>query len=110
MPLSAQARRILLIEDEPDTLELVASVLRGSGFEVQEAANLKPALEHLDVSHFGLVLTDLFGSSLDEAADPIRPLRQAPRPRPVGVITAWSLKEIELRLPDVRFVLAKPFD
>lgn len=63
------AKRILIVDDEPDVLELVGSNLRRAGFEVasagdgrealEKAARLQPALVVLDVMLPGMAGTEV---------------------------------------------------
>jgi DNA-binding NtrC family response regulator len=56
---SPPARRILVVDDEPDMLLLIPVRLRAEGFVVEVAASAEEALEILARSSFELVLTDL---------------------------------------------------
>jgi len=51
--------RILVVDDEPDNLELVAETLEFRGAEVTTAKNGKEALEILEEFETNLILTDL---------------------------------------------------
>jgi len=60
-------RRILLVEDDPDTAETLADLLRSEGFDIFVATSVAAALER-DISEFDLVLSDIGltdGSGLD---------------------------------------------
>jgi len=50
---------ILVVDDEPDTLRLVKSILENSGFEVMTACNGRECLEKLRDGDIGLVLLDI---------------------------------------------------
>ena len=66
-PLTATQRRILLVEDDPDTAETLADLLRAEGFQIFVATSVNAALER-DVSEVDLVLSDIGlndGSGLD---------------------------------------------
>ncbi|HEY8926800.1 MAG TPA: ATP-binding protein, partial [Polyangia bacterium] len=66
-PLTAPQRRILLVEDDPDTAETLADLLRSEGFQIFVATSVNAALER-DVSEVDLVLSDIGltdGSGLD---------------------------------------------
>ena len=62
--------RVLLVEDEPDLLELVAFLLRIEGFEVITAASRNEANAALSNGHFDLVIADsaLRGGNGDDVA------------------------------------------
>jgi CheY-like chemotaxis protein len=51
-------RRILVVDDDPDILQLNADLLERSGYEVATAADGDAALEALDSDCYDLLLTD----------------------------------------------------
>ncbi|MBX3204050.1 MAG: response regulator [Labilithrix sp.] len=57
--------RVLVVEDEPETLELVSMTLRSAGAEVFEASGAVSALESLDSRAPHVVLSDLQMPDLD---------------------------------------------
>jgi len=74
----AEPFRVLVVDDEPAQLELVAGFLRKHGFEVLEAGDGRSALEQFRKAPFDLILTDqkmpgLSGLALLEAARGITP-------------------------------------
>jgi len=50
--------RVLVVEDEPDQRQLVASILRGAGYFVAEAGSLEEARRELDRAPFDVVVAD----------------------------------------------------
>ena len=63
-----QAKRILLVDDHPDTLETMAKLLRRWGYDVTPASDVRSALEQAEGGHFDLLVSDLGlpdGSGLD---------------------------------------------
>ena len=62
------ARRILLVDDHLDTLEIMGLLLRNSSYEVHEAGDVRSALAAAGEHRFDLVVSDLGlpdGSGLD---------------------------------------------
>ena len=60
--------KLLLVEDNADTLRAIASLLRSSGFAVRTAGSVGEALAALDVERFDLLVSDIGlpdGSGLD---------------------------------------------
>ena len=51
--------RILVIDDEPDVLNIIVEILKTAGYEVVAAANGEAGLKALDGNPFDLVFTDL---------------------------------------------------
>ncbi|CAG1007574.1 Regulatory protein AtoC [Burkholderiales bacterium] len=54
-----RSRRVLLVDDEPDILELLELTLLRMGLEVARAQNVAAAIEKLRGEHFDLCLTDM---------------------------------------------------
>jgi two-component system, NtrC family, response regulator PilR len=52
-------RRVLVVDDEADIRDLLEMTLIRMGLEVESAADLKQAFEHLDSKHYSLCLTDM---------------------------------------------------
>ena len=52
-------KTILVVEDEPASLELLSHFLRKEGYRVSEASDGAKAIERLDNQPFDLVLTDI---------------------------------------------------
>ena len=55
----AKPPTVLLVDDEPDILELLELALRKMGLEVDKAGNVKEALKKLGVRRYDLCLTDM---------------------------------------------------
>ena len=51
--------RVLVVDDEPDILELLELALFRMGLQVERAANVREALQQLDSKQFSLCLTDM---------------------------------------------------
>jgi len=61
---AAPARRVLIVEDEPDLRELLVALLESEGYTVESAGDGAEALHRLDqcaapTGHFSLVLLDM---------------------------------------------------
>jgi len=53
------AKKILLIEDEPDIRKITKIRLQKKGYEIDEAENGKEALDKLRAKHYDLLLIDI---------------------------------------------------
>jgi len=85
----ANDQTVLVIEDEPQTRELLRRALEKEGWRVLEAANGRVGLEQLDGTVPGLILLDLMMPEMD-GFEFMQELRKRPACRlvPVVVITA----------------------
>ena len=84
--------RVLLVDDEPDILELLELALIPMGLEVERAGNVHDARKCLDSTHFDLCLTDMRmpdGAGLDL----VRHITERNLDIPVAVITAHGNTE-----------------
>lgn len=64
---AARGRKLLVVDDSPTFLELLATQLRGDGHEVILASSGREALEYLEVESVDCVLLDLIMEELDGA-------------------------------------------
>jgi two-component system response regulator PilR (NtrC family) len=90
---SAPVRERLLVVDDSDPVrEAYVSHFRKAGFEVESAATLKGAAEHLAGGVFDAVIVDVSLSSTvgSEGLAIAAYLRQMRRPPPVVVLTAYG--------------------
>lgn len=81
--------RILLVDDEPDLLDLMELTLAKLGLETDRAASVAEACMRLSTTHYDLCLTDM---RLDDG-EGLRVVTAAgalPTPVPVAVITAYG--------------------
>ena len=84
------AKRILVVDDELDTVKVLAAVLRKWGFDVETALNGAEALEVLaripiDGMTIGIRMPRMDGYEV------IRHLRRTDHKMPVIVVTGWPL-------------------
>ena len=84
-------RRILVVDDEPDLVELVSFNLRAEGYEVITAANGMEALNQARAALPDLIVLDLMMPELD-GLSVCEILRRLPSTAPIPVImlTAWK--------------------
>ena len=57
--MSNMSKNILVVEDEPASLECISHFLRKQGYGVREARDGAEAIELIDNSQFDLVLSDI---------------------------------------------------
>jgi two-component system response regulator AtoC len=104
--------RILIADDEQPTVDMLADLLSGEGYEVAGVGGGTAALEKLrDDSDFGLLLMDLEMPGLN-GLDLIERLRAEGNDIPVILITAYGTSSIAIRAMQMGAYdyLNKPFD
>ena len=111
MPASGnQARRILVVDDEPAVCDAIKMMLKFDGHEVRTANGSKEALSLLEQDTFDLVTVDyaLAGTKGDELAAVIK--QRLPH-QPIIMITAYAemLKSSGNPLTGVDDIISKPF-
>ncbi len=85
----ASSPRILLVDDEPDLLDLMELTLVKMGLETDRAISVAEARERLSKTHYDLCLTDMRLAD-GEGLDVITHASALPLPVPVAVITAYG--------------------
>ena len=94
----AVSARVLIIEDDPETREMLRRAIQKQGWEVVEAENGRVGLEVLAAQAPGVILLDLMMPEMDGFAF-MEELRRRPEWRtiPVIVVTAKDLTEEDRR-------------
>jgi two-component system response regulator PilR (NtrC family) len=90
--ISAKAPVVLLVDDEPDILELLELALRKMGLEVDRAENVRDATAKLSAQRYDLCLTDMRLPDGD-GLQVVRHIAQHNLDVPVAVITAHGNME-----------------
>jgi len=86
------AARVLVVDDEPDILELLELALVRMGLLVEHATNVHEALQQLDSKHYDLCLTDMRLPDGD-GLEVVRHIVARNMNLPVAVITAHGNME-----------------
>ncbi|MCX7805014.1 MAG: response regulator [Planctomycetota bacterium] len=82
---------ILLVDDDPDFLDLVQEVLEGRGYRVIRASSPADALAAVAREIPDLIVTDLMMTSLDSGFALARQLKADPRLAAVPVVVATAV-------------------
>jgi len=85
----AACPRILLVDDEPDLLDLMELTLAKMGLETDRAISVAEANARLTQTHYDLCLTDMRLTD-GEGLEVIASASALPKPVPVAVITAFG--------------------
>ena len=84
--------RVLVVDDEPDILELLELALLRMGLQVEHATNVREALQQLDSKPYNLCLTDMRLPD-GEGLEVVRHIAAHHADVPVAVITAHGNME-----------------
>ncbi len=88
--------KILVVEDHPDSRDILVLAMESWGYEVVEARDGKEAMAQLESVDFNLVVLDIampFKSGLDVA----RSLRSNPRTKDLPILTVTALDTAKIR-------------
>jgi CheY-like chemotaxis protein len=100
---------ILLVEDEPLILEMVADALRDLGYNVQEASDGRVAAQFLDSpTHFDILVSDVSMPNGISGIDLARRQNQA-RPRMRVVLASGFARSQLPEIPEGVILIAKPY-
>ncbi|MGC2062783.1 MAG: sigma-54 dependent transcriptional regulator [Thermodesulfovibrionales bacterium] len=101
--------RILLIDDEPNTLKVLSAILRKNSYEVQTAKTAEEGLDRLTKADVDLVITDYRLPGMDGAGF-VDEIRSSGRKMPVIVLTAYGSieKAVDAMKRGAFSYLAKP--
>lgn len=80
-------KKVLIVDDEPDTLELIKLVLESGGFETVLAPTGKDALDLIGSSKPDLVLLDIMMPDMD-GWDVFRKIKEEDSELPIAILTA----------------------
>ena len=109
---SENPKRVLIVDDDRDVRNILASVLRQRGLEVHVAADGREALAALREHPFAVMILDLLMPEADgfEVLDELH--RSDPKTLPVVLVLTGAEKPIVERLdPDrIHGIVRKPFD
>ena len=84
--------RLLVVEDEPATLRLMARLLRGLGHTVTTAGTIAAAIEASDTSEFDLIISDI-GLPDGSGLDLMRAVAARHGPVPAIALTGYGMEE-----------------
>jgi DNA-binding NtrC family response regulator len=110
MKNSGEKERILIVDDSPETLEMLQRNLRSEGYEVLSADSVVDAIAILDNAPADLVITD-YKMPKSTGMDLIRYVRENLKNTEVMMITGYATVEgaVEAIKAGAEEYLAKPF-
>ena len=108
---SAEAPRILVVDDDPDIRQLLQDRLRATGYRVQLAVDGVRALEAVQAETFEGMILDIGSPALD-GMEVLRKIRISDQQIPIVMVTASGSKELAVRAVGMgaQAYLLKPFN
>jgi PAS domain S-box-containing protein len=103
--------RVLVVDDDPDALDLFARLLQRAGAEVRTAASARDALDAMHAAAFDVVLSDIEMPDEDGMAF-LQRVREEGSRLPVVAVTAYGSPDDRARMLAAGFAahVAKPVD
>jgi len=86
---------ILVVDDDPDFVEITRTVLEKEGFEVISAPNGSQGLARARREHPDLVILDVMMSSVLDGVNASQVMRDDPELNPIPLIMASSIAQSE---------------
>jgi DNA-binding response OmpR family regulator len=102
------ARSVLVIDDDPDVREFIASALEEQGYRVEEAADGREGLTKLERAAPDLVVLDFIMPGLS-GADVAKRIRAQRAGQPILFVSGYSETEAVRAAAPGAPLLAKPF-
>jgi len=105
----APAKRVLVVDDEPDIQDFVSMVLRGAAYAVDTASDGREALQKIESDPPDLVILDLMMPAMDGWAVLERLSREG-KPAPPVVVLSGHKDYERAREAGAAACVPKPFD
>lgn len=87
------AKRILLVDDDPDFIEINRLILETNGFEIDTANSTPEALEKIIENDYDLAIIDLIMEELDSGFSVAYGIRDAEKSRDMPILMLTSAQE-----------------
>jgi two-component system, OmpR family, alkaline phosphatase synthesis response regulator PhoP len=92
------AKKILVIDDDPDFVESVENLLEAKGYQVVSASNGKEGVEKAKAEKPNLILLDVMMNTKDEGFNVAREIHEIPEVKGTPVIMVTGVRK-EMNLP-----------
>lgn len=105
-------KRILHVDDEPDTLSVVKTILEKEGYEVVSAPSGKDALKSVNLNGFSLIILDIMMPDMSgwDLFTRIAEIKPHYKVIFLSVVDVSEEKQKVLKEAGVRDYIKKPFD
>ncbi|RLC32439.1 two-component system response regulator [Candidatus Woesebacteria bacterium] len=110
--MADKKKKILHVDDEPDTLEVVKTILEKEGYEVDSVSSGKDALKEIELDNYSLLLLDIMMPDMS-GWDLFTRITQIKKEYKVVFLTVLAISESRLnQLKDHGVIdyIKKPFD
>ncbi|MBN1559998.1 response regulator [candidate division KSB1 bacterium] len=87
------AKRILLIDDDPDFIEINKTILQSGGYETDTASSSAEAMTKIGANDYDLVIIDLMMEELDSGFTLAYGIRDSARTRDWPILMLTSVQE-----------------
>ncbi|MDZ7316593.1 MAG: response regulator [candidate division KSB1 bacterium] len=87
------AKRVLLVDDDADFLEIHKTILESGGYEVDTAATGQEALEKIRSRRYDLLIADLIMEELDAGFSLVYAVREEEKTRDLPILMLTSAEE-----------------
>ena len=88
-----ETARILVVDDDPDFVEIMRTILESAGYSVITAANGEQAMTQIKANHPDLALLDVMMSSVLDGLNVSEQLAQDPDARYMPVVMVSSIAD-----------------
>ncbi len=104
--------RILHVDDEPDILKVVKTILDKEGYDVVSAESGKDALKEIVKNHFSLILLDVMMPDMSgwDLFTRIADIKKGYKVIFLTVLEASTKKIKEMKKSGIKDYITKPFD
>ncbi|MEJ2011476.1 MAG: response regulator [Anaerolineales bacterium] len=89
----SEPKKLLIIDDDPDFVDGILSILKGAGYEVEARYNPKEGYEELETGKYDLLLLDIMMGRGAEGVMLARKMRKDPKLREIPVLIITGIRE-----------------
>ena len=109
----AEKKTILIIDDDPDIIETVQTILSAKGYAVISASSGRQGIEILQKENPDLILCDMMMEAIDSGMQAARQIRQQKNNVPVFLLSSIAeMTAATTQIRDLGFngIIQKPVD
>jgi DNA-binding response OmpR family regulator len=89
----SENKKLLIIDDDPDFVEGIMSILQGAGYEVEARYNPKEGFKELETGKYDLLLLDIMMGRGAEGVMIARKMRKNSKLREIPVLILTGIRE-----------------